>query len=70
MSILIYSAGVGRTGAFIAIDHEIQRLRHEGIVDVYNYVLKMRYYRNCMVQSAVRCDYACNLSSMYIKIAI
>ena len=68
----VCSAGVGRTGAFIAIDHEIQRLRHEGIVDIYNFVLKMRYYRNCMVQSAVRCGYACMLTSQVciLKIAI
>ena len=48
------SAGVGRTGTFIAIDSEIQHIRHENIVDLYNCVLRLRYWRNFMVQSSVR----------------
>ena len=48
------SAGVGRTGTFVAIDSEIQHIRHENIVDVYNCVLRQRNY---MVQSSVRHNY-------------
>jgi len=48
------SAGVGRTGTFIAIDNEIQHIKHENVVDIYNCVLRMRYWRNLMVQSSVR----------------
>ena len=48
-----YSAGVGRSGTFIAIDTEIQRIDRENIVDVYNCVLKMRFWRNFMVQTLV-----------------
>jgi len=49
----MYSAGVGRTGTFIAIDIEIQRIKHEGLVDVYNSVCRLRFWRNHMVQTVV-----------------
>ncbi|XP_065917231.1 uncharacterized protein [Dysidea avara] len=45
------SAGVGRTGTFITIDTELQRIKHEGIVDVYNTVHKLRFRRNFTVQT-------------------
>ena len=41
--VLLSSAGVGRTGTFIAIDTEVQDIRQDGVVDVYNCVQKMRY---------------------------
>ena len=50
---ILSSAGVGRTGTFIAIDTEVQRIRQEGIVDVYNCVQKMRYCRNFLIQTLV-----------------
>ena len=49
----LYSAGVGRSGTFIAIDTEIQRIEKENVIDVYNCVLKMRFWRNFMVQTLV-----------------
>ena len=52
--LLICSAGVGRSGTFIAIDIEMQRIKHENIVDVYNCVCKLRFCRDLMVQSEVR----------------
>ena len=48
-----YSAGVGRSGTFIALDTEIQRIEKENVIDVYNCVLKMRFWRNFMVQTLV-----------------
>ncbi|XP_065918141.1 receptor-type tyrosine-protein phosphatase S-like isoform X3 [Dysidea avara] len=45
------SAGVGRTGTFIAIDSEIQRIQKESVVNVFDCVHKMRYQRNHMVQT-------------------
>ena len=48
-----YSAGVGRSGTFIAIDTEIQRIEKENVIDVYNCVLRMRFWRNFMVQTLV-----------------
>ena len=50
----VYSAGVGRTGTFIAIDIEIQRINQESLVDVYNCVCRLRFWRNFMVQTVVR----------------
>ncbi|CAI8026225.1 Receptor-type tyrosine-protein phosphatase delta [Geodia barretti] len=45
------SAGVGRTGSLIAIDVELQRAQKEGVVDPFNYVIKMRDQRNLMIQT-------------------
>ena len=53
MIIACYSAGVGRTGTFIAIDVEIQHLKKQNILDVYDSVRKMRFWRNFMVQTIV-----------------
>lgn len=46
-----FSAGVGRTGAFIVIDVQLERLRFENTVDVYASVAAIRSQRNYMVQT-------------------
>ena len=56
MLVYLCSAGVGRTGTFIAIDIEIQRIDNESLVDVHNSVCRLRFYRNFMVQTVVRYD--------------
>lgn len=48
-----YSAGIGQTGAFIAIDIELERIKQEGIIDVYNTVYKLRHSRMTVVQTLV-----------------
>ncbi|KAM9854710.1 receptor-type tyrosine-protein phosphatase eta-like [Aulostomus maculatus] len=45
------SAGVGRTGTFIAIDHLIFQIERENIVDVYGIVHDLRMHRPLMVQT-------------------
>ncbi|CAJ0587081.1 unnamed protein product, partial [Mesorhabditis spiculigera] len=45
------SAGIGRTGAFIAIDIMLERLRYENTVDVYGCVTVLRGQRSYMVQT-------------------
>nr|KAG5710302.1 hypothetical protein BaRGS_009018 [Batillaria attramentaria] len=45
------SAGVGRTGTYIAVDTQLERARAEGIIDVHNFVQQMRTQRVNMVQS-------------------
>ncbi|XP_046565276.1 tyrosine-protein phosphatase non-receptor type 7-like [Haliotis rubra] len=48
------SAGVGRTGTFIALEALMERARREGVVDVHEFVLKMRADRVSMVQTKER----------------
>ena len=49
------SAGVGRTGTFIAIDILLQRMQEVGgVVNVQEVVCRMRAQRGNMVQTAVR----------------
>ncbi|CAF2263567.1 unnamed protein product [Rotaria magnacalcarata] len=45
------TAGVGRTGTYIAIDAMIDKMKREGKVDIYDFVLQMRRERNLMVQT-------------------
>lgn len=45
------SAGVGRTGAFIVIDAQLDRIRQEGTVDVFGHVTSLRGQRNYVVQT-------------------
>ncbi|XP_016413191.1 receptor-type tyrosine-protein phosphatase eta-like isoform X2 [Sinocyclocheilus rhinocerous] len=45
------SAGVGRTGTFIAIDHLIFQVERDSMVDIYGIVNDMRMHRPLMVQT-------------------
>ena len=54
------SAGVGRTGTFITLFTQLQRIKKENNVDIFNFVKSMRYNRCFMVQSEVRCLYIDN----------
>ncbi|XP_065259425.1 receptor-type tyrosine-protein phosphatase eta-like [Emys orbicularis] len=45
------SAGVGRTGTFIAIDRLIQQIEMDNISDVYGVVYELRMHRPLMVQT-------------------
>ncbi|XP_072123611.1 phosphatidylinositol phosphatase PTPRQ isoform X7 [Mobula birostris] len=45
------SAGVGRTGVFIALDHLIQHVKHHDFVDIFGFVADLRSERMCMVQN-------------------
>ena len=47
------SAGIGRTGAFCSLSTAIERVKAEGIVDVFHIVKHLRTQRPHMVQSAV-----------------
>ena len=47
------SAGVGRTGTFISLFTQLQRIRAENNVDIFNFVRSMRFNRCSMVQTEV-----------------
>ncbi|KAI7811745.1 putative mucin-19-like [Triplophysa rosa] len=51
------SAGVGRTGTFIAIDRLIFQIERESMVDVYGIVHDMRMHRPFMVQTEAQYVY-------------
>ncbi|CAE1169147.1 PTPRB [Acanthosepion pharaonis] len=50
-TIIHCSAGVGRTGTFIAIDWLLQHIREHSEVDIFGLILEMRGYRVNMVQT-------------------
>ena len=47
------SAGVGRTGTFIAVDIALEQASKEGVVDIAGIINKLREQRMQMVQTAV-----------------
>ena len=47
------SAGVGRTGTFIAIDIVLEQAKKEGVVDIAGVINKLRHQRMNMVQTPV-----------------
>ena len=53
MSNATYSAGVGRTGTYIALDNVFNQIEVEGLVDIDGAIVKMRNQRMKMVQSKV-----------------
>uniref|UniRef100_A0A8C4DSE1 protein-tyrosine-phosphatase n=1 Tax=Dicentrarchus labrax TaxID=13489 RepID=A0A8C4DSE1_DICLA len=50
------SAGVGRTGTFMALDRVLQQLDSKGTIDLYGCVFDLRLHRQHMVQT--ECQYA------------
>ena len=55
------SAGVGRTGTFIAVDLALEQARKEGMVDIAGIVNRLRQQKMQMVQTLVRLNslYSC-----------
>ena len=49
------SAGVGRTGTFIAIDIALEQAKRENMVDIAGIVTRIRQQRMEMVQTDVSC---------------
>jgi len=48
--------GVGRTGVFIALSIVLERMKCEGVVDMYQTVKLLRTQRPGMVQTEVSSD--------------
>ena len=53
ISLSLSSGGCGRTGTYIAVSILIERLKTEGVVDVFQTVRKLRMQRPGMVASPV-----------------
>lgn len=49
-----YSAGVGRTGTFVALLRLLQQLEEEQVADVFHTVYILRLHRPLMIQTLVR----------------
>ncbi len=48
-----YSDGVGRTGAFITIHAQMERMKSEAVVDLFQYIKAIRIQRPDMVSNKV-----------------
>lgn len=55
--VCVYSAGAGRTGTFCALSTVLERVKAEGILDVFQTVKSLRLQRPHMVQTLVRTYY-------------
>ena len=55
LSLCVCSAGVGRTGVFITLSIVLERMRYEGVVDMFQTVKMLRTQRAAMVQTEVGC---------------
>lgn len=51
--VCVYSAGAGRTGTFCALSTVLERVKAEGILDVFQTVKSLRLQRPHMVQTLV-----------------
>lgn len=54
LRVVSFSAGVGRTGVFITLSIVLERMRYEGVVDLFQTVKTLRTQRPAMVQTEVR----------------
>lgn len=57
--VFVLSAGVGRTGVFITLSIVLERMRYEGVVDLFQTVKTLRTQRPAMVQTEVRAAPRC-----------
>lgn len=53
-ALFLCSAGAGRTGTFIALSNILERVKAEGLLDVFQAVKSLRLQRPHMVQTLVR----------------
>ena len=52
-ALLVYSAGIGRTGTFITIDHVLEQIERENLVGIPGVIQSIRQQRMKMVQTVV-----------------
>lgn len=54
LAVCALSAGVGRSGTFIALDRLLQQMKQEKVVDIFGVVYSLRMNRYLMIQTLVR----------------
>ena len=54
LNLLYTSAGVGRTGIFIALSNSIEQIKIEDAVNIFQIVRKMRQQRSTKIMTRVR----------------
>jgi protein tyrosine phosphatase len=66
-----YSAGIGRTGTYIALDALLEEGRTTGYVNIAKFLMKMRYSRMNMIQTPVsKKIFLSNVSYAYINVTM
>ncbi|EHB15121.1 Receptor-type tyrosine-protein phosphatase S [Heterocephalus glaber] len=60
------SAGVGRTGVFITLSIVLERMRYEGVVDIFQTVKMLRTQRPAMVQTEDEYQFCYQASLEYL----
>ncbi|XP_035877526.1 receptor-type tyrosine-protein phosphatase delta isoform X29 [Phyllostomus discolor] len=60
------SAGVGRTGVFITLSIVLERMRYEGVVDIFQTVKMLRTQRPAMVQTEDQYQFCYRASLEYL----
>ena len=70
ISLSFISAGVGRTGVFCALSILIERLKSEGVVDVFQTVKQLRAQRPAMVQTKVSTSIVVKKFTFYEAISL
>ena len=53
--LILYSDGVGRTGTFICIHAQLERLKTEGVFDFFQFIKSVRMQRAGLVSDSVSC---------------
>lgn len=61
------SAGIGRTGVYIAIDNLLENINNKKVIDVFNKVLEIRKYRINMVQNQFQYRFIYEMLNYYYK---
>jgi protein tyrosine phosphatase len=54
IKIRFWCTGVGRTGVFLTLSIVLERIRYEGVVDVFQTVKLLRTQRPALVQTEVK----------------
>ena len=51
----LFSNGIGRTGVFITLHAQLERLKIEGVIDVFQFIKFAREQREGLVSTPVSC---------------